>query len=616
MGQVRRFTRIALFVLIFNFVVFTVQAQTDVPDLPGEGGSIFGGQVTAAEPAVPPTPAAPVEVPDGAVIKDGVISEEQVEAAPSSPAPSPTAAPNSGIKSGVGPAAARQTPHAATATDAGLCYPFSPVTINFDDEPQPALFADTTALRYNYRALGAIFRGSGPLDGGAILDESSGFTVTGYSAPNFLAFNLSAPLNNGGIPKPPEEILFLGHASFVEILAGSVAGAGQPISMMAYDADGLLVGSDDLILGSAMQPLTITADHIARVVIDSPAVNFLLDDLTFVPEAVPEIIDFDDEPQPAFFTDTTALRDDYSHLGILFQGLGPLDGGAILDETSNFLVEGYSPPNHLAFNKGLTLSDGGIPRPPETVRFATPLSAIQIYAGSGGGMTGNVTMEAFDEFGASLGADSVPIQPLLQPLTIAAEGIVRIEINHDDLALVVDDMLFIRQDIVTIDFDDAVQPPLFVETAALRDEYLACEVRFNPGVPFDGGAVLDQNSSFGVSGFSPRNFLAFYSGTTYPDGGIAGPPERIQFLRPAAFVQLYAGSASSGIVRARAYDAGDILLGEAVINTAANMQPLAITAGLIDHVVVTSTVTGFVVDDLTYVLEPVYEIFLPVILAP
>jgi hypothetical protein len=456
--------------------------------------------------------------------------------------------------------------------------------------------------------LGVVFKGPDPLDGAAILDEGAGFGVSGYSAPNFLAFNSSSILSDGGVPGPPEEILFFGHASYVEIFAGSLSGAGNPLTMMAYDADGVLVGSDDLILGAALQPLTITANHIARVVIDSPATAFVLDDLTFVPEAVPEIMDFDDEPQPALFSNTTALRDDYSYLGILFDGPGPLDGGAILDETSSFLVEGYSPPNHLSFSKIAMLSDGGIPRPPETVHFATPLSAIQIYAGSGGGVTGIVTMEAFDEFGASLGSDSVPIEPLLQPLTIVAEGIVRVEIDHDDNFLVVDDMLFIRQDIVTIDFDDAVQPPLFADTAALRDEYLACEVRFNPDVLLDGGAILDQASAFGVLGFSPRNFLAFNSAFGYPGGGIAGPPERIQFLRPAAFVQMFAGSAQSGIVRARAFAADDTLLEESVINTATEMQQLAITADLIDHVEVTSTVPYFVIDDLSYVLVPTYEI--------
>jgi hypothetical protein len=45
-----------------------------------------------------------------------------------------------------------------------------------------------------------------------------------------------------------------------------------------------------------------------------------------------------------------------------------------------------------------------------------------------------------------------------------------------------------------------------------------------------------------------------------------------------------------------------------VINTVAELQPLTLTANLIDYVVVTSTVPGFVIDDLTYVLMPTYEI--------
>src|SRR3954453_23286232 len=65
--------------------------------------------------------------------------------------------------------------------------------VNFDDVNAPCNFADTVALR---RYHGVSFKGSPKtLDGGAILNECSNFAVTGYSPPNFLAFNCNASLS-------------------------------------------------------------------------------------------------------------------------------------------------------------------------------------------------------------------------------------------------------------------------------------------------------------------------------------------------------------------------------------------------------------------------------------
>ena len=47
----------------------------------------------------------------------------------------------------------------------------------------------TVALTGEYDSLGVTFAGPGGFDGGAILDECSGFGISGYSPPNFLAFN-------------------------------------------------------------------------------------------------------------------------------------------------------------------------------------------------------------------------------------------------------------------------------------------------------------------------------------------------------------------------------------------------------------------------------------------
>ena len=62
------------------------------------------------------------------------------------------------------------------------------------------------------------------------------------------------------------------------------------------------------------------------------------------------IINFDDIDVPCSFDVSYPLSDEYSNLGITFEGLDGEDGGYILNECGNFNVTGYSPPNFLAFN--------------------------------------------------------------------------------------------------------------------------------------------------------------------------------------------------------------------------------------------------------------------------
>jgi uncharacterized repeat protein (TIGR01451 family) len=152
--------------------------------------------------------------------------------------------------------------------------------IDFDDFPQPCSFISTTALRDEYQSRGIRFNGPGGNNGGAILDQCSGFSVSGYSPPNFLGFNAWTSLSNGGIPRGPEEITLLGTASFVQVNAGSSEGSGYPITLEAFNLAGSSLGSHTITLASVLQPLLVTADGIARVVISTPASVFVLDDLT------------------------------------------------------------------------------------------------------------------------------------------------------------------------------------------------------------------------------------------------------------------------------------------------------------------------------------------------
>ena len=61
-------------------------------------------------------------------------------------------------------------------------------------------------------------------------------------------------------------------------------------------------------------------------------------------------INFDEINAPCGFVDTSPIYDQYAEFGIIFEGVSNEDGGSILNECGNFGVNGYSPPNFLAFN--------------------------------------------------------------------------------------------------------------------------------------------------------------------------------------------------------------------------------------------------------------------------
>ena len=122
-----------------------------------------------------------------------------------------------------------------------------------------------------------MFEGPSGLDGGAVLNEAGNFGVTGYSPPNFLAFNTGAVLRDGGIPRGPETIRFSRAVSYVEMLAGS--NDGGSLGMQAYDSIGSLVDSESISLSSAMQPVSVSGAGIVRVVVSASASVFVLDDL-------------------------------------------------------------------------------------------------------------------------------------------------------------------------------------------------------------------------------------------------------------------------------------------------------------------------------------------------
>ncbi|HJQ97615.1 MAG TPA: thrombospondin type 3 repeat-containing protein, partial [Candidatus Polarisedimenticolaceae bacterium] len=152
--------------------------------------------------------------------------------------------------------------------------------INFDDHYGPCYFEDTFHITTSYSPRGVIFEGPNAMDGGAVLHECSSFPVTGYSSPNFLAFNTGLVSGDGGFARGPETIHFDPPVRHVQINAGD-AGSGL-VTMQAYNAQGNLVDADSGGGSTAMSTLVVTGSGIERVVISFPGSRLVLDDLAYI----------------------------------------------------------------------------------------------------------------------------------------------------------------------------------------------------------------------------------------------------------------------------------------------------------------------------------------------
>jgi hypothetical protein len=92
----------------------------------------------------------------------------------------------------------------------GLSAPASAqsVLIDFEGTGAPTTFGATQALSNEYASLGVLFSGPTPGDGGAILNQGSGFGVPARSGTDYLCFNEIASYSNGSSPGGPETITF------------------------------------------------------------------------------------------------------------------------------------------------------------------------------------------------------------------------------------------------------------------------------------------------------------------------------------------------------------------------------------------------------------------------
>ncbi len=143
------------------------------------------------------------------------------------------------------------------------------------------------------------------------------------------------------------------------------------------------------------------------------------------PKVLSQTIDFDDTAAPCSFSETTALSNEYSPLGVVFSGPSPHDGGVILNECSSFSPSGQSSPNFLAFDADDVLKDGGIPHGPETLTFSTPVSYVRVNAA----WTLDATISAYDIDNNFIDSDSSGPGGSFWPISVSGKNVAKAVIS-------------------------------------------------------------------------------------------------------------------------------------------------------------------------------------------
>jgi hypothetical protein len=171
-------------------------------------------------------------------------------------------------RSGLAPSAA-QADQARNGISGGVVLEVAqPGRINFDP---PCNFVQTLPLQdapYMNPATRAFFaRGWG-----AVLNQCSGFSVTGYSRPNFLAWNCQATNFDGTRPALPAEIHFLTSVSEVSVKVGSATNAGSTARLVAFDASLTRLDGAHTTLAPGLKTLSVSAPGIRFVRLMGPCI--------------------------------------------------------------------------------------------------------------------------------------------------------------------------------------------------------------------------------------------------------------------------------------------------------------------------------------------------------
>lgn len=178
--------------------------------------------------------------------------------------------------------------------------------LTFDDTTAPALLSAASPLTSQYSALGVTFSGTG-----AVLNEVSDFLVTGYSAPNYLAYTSEAIIGFGtanAVSKAFDVITFSEPLSAVSFrvgsgLTGPPSSVGRTVNVRAFDTAGGQVAMQSITLESMLRMVTLSGSDIRSITLmvaldfdDEEGVGFVVDDITTraagedVPEPVSAVL--------------------------------------------------------------------------------------------------------------------------------------------------------------------------------------------------------------------------------------------------------------------------------------------------------------------------------------
>lgn len=155
-----------------------------------------------------------------------------------------------------------------------------------------------------------------------------------------------------------------------------------------------------------------------------------------------------------------------------------------------------------------------------------------------------------------------------------------------------------------INFDDLTAPCAFVDsTGPLTSRYSSLGVNFSGPAPESGGAILNQCSSFGVTGQSEPNFLAFNTQATLPGGGSPIGPETISFDVPVSSVQINVGSTDAGTITLACF-AGSTPAGVSTVTGEAALATVVVNGPGITRCTLTFSGSALVADDLAFLIDP------------
>jgi hypothetical protein len=141
----------------------------------------------------------------------------------------------------------------------------SPGFTNFDP---PSLFSQSLPLSGFY--LNSKTKLKFLAGNGGVLNYNSNFGVSGFSAPNFLAFNCTTKNLDNTIPQLPMRIAFSSAVSSVSMMVGNSPGGIVTLAGYADTSSTILVATDSTTAQAALQTLTVARPGIRSVNLDSP----------------------------------------------------------------------------------------------------------------------------------------------------------------------------------------------------------------------------------------------------------------------------------------------------------------------------------------------------------